>query len=171
MTLPETAPYIVGSETSEEAAENIAPRLSRLRQRVYDTLRSFGPLTDEDLCNVTGLSASTVRPRRGELVDEAFVVDSGERRKVASGNRATLWRVTTPDEREQILRRRQEERDARVDRVGELEELLSRWLNLHPCRGVVEPVFPGLPFGVQVADKCGECLTCRTGAALKRGGS
>lgn len=147
----DSAPYQPHSDTSREAAEEIAPRLSRLRQQVYEALKFCGPMTDEEICNLTGMRASTVRPRRVELVESAHVVDSGSRRKVQSGSRATLWRVTTTKERIEILRKREEQRALEVDRIGQLEELLSRWVNVSACS-----CLPELP------NECLWCISQRT---------
>lgn len=126
----DTAPYVPGSSTSERAAEAIEPFMTAQRWKVLTTFRQFGLLTDEDVAGITGLSASSVRPRRGELVELGYVIDSGEERKTKSGRAAVLWRVTTPEEREQILSARKAEREEKLDRVGELEELLGRCANV-----------------------------------------
>lgn len=133
MNLPTvTAPFQSHSETSRAAAETIEPRLNALHQLVLNTLRQWGPLTDEAIAGILGISQNTARPRRIELCESAHVVDSGDRRKTNSGGLATLWRVTTPEERAQILQVRADERERRVDRIGELEEALARAVNVLP---------------------------------------
>jgi len=48
--------------------------------------------TDEEIAGGLAMNPSTVRPRRGELVEEGRVVAAGER-KTKSGRRAVVWRV------------------------------------------------------------------------------
>lgn len=80
------------SGPSVEAAEAIKPDANRLRQVVYDAIsRADNGLTDEEGIAETGLSPSTYRPRRVELVRAGKVVDSGRTRKTASGRSATVW--------------------------------------------------------------------------------
>jgi hypothetical protein len=50
-----------------------------------------GGITDEALSFDLGLSGSSVRPRRGELVKAGLVYDSGMTRQTASGRLATAW--------------------------------------------------------------------------------
>lgn len=81
------------SPTSIAAAEAIAPDSNRLRVKVLAAIREHGGLTDNQGIYVTGLSPSTYRPRRIELVQRGQVVDSGETRLTASGRKAVVWRV------------------------------------------------------------------------------
>jgi len=90
-----TAPFVHGSDTSEEAAEAIAPRLSELQERVLATLRHHtGGLTDEEMQFWYDISPSTQRPRRIELVARGLVKDSGLRRRTRSGRSAVIWVAT-----------------------------------------------------------------------------
>ena len=90
------APAVESSATSVAAARAIdgAPR-HRNRVLVYNALLAAGAcgLTDEELLDSTGLSPSTGRPRRIDLVAENVVEDSGLTRKVRSGRDAVVWRV------------------------------------------------------------------------------
>jgi predicted transcriptional regulator len=92
-----TAPHQRTSETSREAAERIAPAAPTLRDRVLGVLRAAGleGLTDEEITLRLGMSPSTQRPRRIELVAAGLVRDSGRTRHTASGRRATVW-IATP---------------------------------------------------------------------------
>ena len=86
-------PYVRGSETSRAAAERIAPNANTLRAAVYAFLvrcERHGA-TDEEVCDALGMGGSTERPRRVELVDGGFVVDSGRQRQTRSGRRAVVW--------------------------------------------------------------------------------
>lgn len=92
-TAPPAQPH---SATSQEAADAIRPDSNRLRSVVYAAIRGAGPdgLTDEEGIERTGLSPSTYRPRRVELVAGGMVVDSGRTRKTASGRKAAVWVAT-----------------------------------------------------------------------------
>lgn len=77
-----------------------APKAGSQRETVLRTLyraRIDGEgregLTDVQIAERTHLPENTVRPRRGELVEGGFVVDSGERHE-HHGRRFTVWRVT-----------------------------------------------------------------------------
>lgn len=83
--------------TSVTAGQRIRIPAKTFRGQVLEALRA-GPKTDEEICRATGLRGSSVRPRRGELVHEGLVVDSGEVRPTQSGRDAIVWRVKEPDE-------------------------------------------------------------------------
>ena len=85
-------------ETSRQAAEANAPRSGTQRAKVLLALfgarsRHLG-LTDDQIAAETGLVGNAVRPRRGELVADGFVEDSGERRSSWMGHPAVVWTIT-----------------------------------------------------------------------------
>ena len=88
-----SAPYQKHSSTSREAAELIEPRAGTIRAQVLDIIRIHGHngMTDEELLSVSGLNASTGRPRRVELTQSGLVVDSGRERRTKSGRNAVVW--------------------------------------------------------------------------------
>lgn len=75
-------------DTSLEAFLTVDKRT--MRERVLDAICEFGPVTDEELVDLCGLSANTVRPRRIELVKAGMVVPSGVK-LTRSGRDATSW--------------------------------------------------------------------------------
>ena len=82
--------------TSRPAARRVAPSAASLGSRILNFIRSRGRhgATDAELYTqfrVTG--ESTLRPRRIALRDRGEIIDSGKRRKTASGNAATVWVV------------------------------------------------------------------------------
>ena len=95
-------------ETSHEAAK---PDRAVDRHLVYRALIAAGPdgLTDFELAARLNVSCprstewqqTSAGKRRGELRDQGLVCDSGRKRKSPSGSRAIVWRVTTPEERQQ----------------------------------------------------------------------
>ena len=94
---PPPAPFVAGSSTSREAAERIAPAVNRLQLVVLRAIEAAGEagLTDEQICEATGLNPSTERPRRVELERSGLVRDSEARRPTVSGRSAAVW-VATP---------------------------------------------------------------------------
>jgi hypothetical protein len=85
--------------TSFEAAASVT-NLNATKQAIIDELAELGPQIDEDL--VDGIlfergesfaSESGIRSRRAELVRAGLVVDSGERRKMASGRSSIVWKL------------------------------------------------------------------------------
>lgn len=83
-------------ETSHEAARSLShEHLRETQQLVLAWLHEHGPSTDEELvAGLAGrLSPSGARTRRSELVALRVVEDSGERRRIASGRNAIVWRV------------------------------------------------------------------------------
>lgn len=85
--------YIKDSQASKDAAQGIAPRAGTLRDMVHKALATAGPegMTDEQIGSATGLKGNTVRPRRVELVELGVVCKTKRRRKLVSGNTATVW--------------------------------------------------------------------------------
>ncbi len=77
-------------DTSKDAAKSIIGSATSLRRVVYDVIKCLGGCTDEEIEVETGLTGSTVRPRRRELVLSGAIVDSGERRKTRSGRTAAV---------------------------------------------------------------------------------
>lgn len=88
-----TAPFQRHSDTSREAAFAIDDKLNALQARVLAAIASCEShgATDEELQERLALNPSTERPRRIELCDKRFVVDSGRRRLTRAGRRAVVW--------------------------------------------------------------------------------
>lgn len=79
---------------SREAATRAAPRASGDRLRILHALAEHGCMTDEAIQVTLDMNPSTERPRRGELVDDGLVRDSGTMGRTHSGARAVLWEIT-----------------------------------------------------------------------------
>lgn len=84
------APSVHSSDASVEAAEKIEPHRSRLCQEVYETIKQFGPVTDEKIAYYAQMNPSTARPRRLELQREGLIVQAGHG-KTSAGRKAALW--------------------------------------------------------------------------------
>lgn len=81
--------------TSHEAARRATPRAASNRQRAWAALRAYGPMTDFELAEITGVAQTSIGVRRGELVKAGLVEKvPGVRRPSPSGSPAQVWRAT-----------------------------------------------------------------------------
>lgn len=88
-------PYDTASKT-ESGPSNIAgaklrPKAPTLRDGVL-TVLSRGSFTADEVAERMGKSILAVRPRIAELAAAGALIDTGMRRKNASGANATVWR-------------------------------------------------------------------------------
>lgn len=90
------------TDTEAAAATKVAPRSGTLRRRVLDAIAAAGDfgLTDWQIHETLGCRLYSAAPRRGELVRDGWVQDSGRRRETDSGTSAIVW-VLTPEGRQQ----------------------------------------------------------------------
>jgi transcription initiation factor IIE alpha subunit len=81
-------------ETSIKARAKIEPKVGSLRRKVYELFinRGLTGLTDNEIEKYLHLDGNTVRPIRGSLVTDGFVIDSGTTRNNDKGNRCIVWR-------------------------------------------------------------------------------
>jgi len=81
-------------ETSIEARAKLEPKVGSLRRKVYELFINYGltGLTDNEIEKYLHLDGNTVRPIRGSLVTDGFVIDSGTTRENEKGNRCIVWR-------------------------------------------------------------------------------
>lgn len=79
--------------TSDAAARWVAPFTPNMRERVYAFILDRGQdgATDDEGEAALGIKPQSYTPRRGELVADGRVVDSGRRRKTTSGTPAAVW--------------------------------------------------------------------------------
>ena len=78
-------------QTSVDAALKAKPKTGKKRARVHAYLLGR-PATDEEIETALNMSGNTVRPTRGTLVKDGYVIDSGMRRLTRAGNEAIVWR-------------------------------------------------------------------------------
>lgn len=91
-----SSPYVRGSETSKQAAEKIDNSSDAIRAVVLECMRDAGEegRTDQETQVLLSMTGNTQRPRRRELEDAGFVVDSGRVRKTMSNRNSVVWVVT-----------------------------------------------------------------------------
>lgn len=82
-------------DTSKQAATAIAPIAATVRDLVADCYLFYGPMTADEVAERLGLSILTVRPRVTELVKQGIIVDTGARRRNASGHTAKVYKLKT----------------------------------------------------------------------------
>lgn len=80
-------------DTQREAAIAVYPRTGTDRRRVLDWIATQGArgATDEEIVEALRMPANTERPRRNELLNDGWIVDSGERRRTSTGTDAAAW--------------------------------------------------------------------------------
>lgn len=84
-------------ETQKRAAFAATPRTGTTRRAVYDAIASAGArgMTDHEIAEATGLTYSSLGPRRRELISGGWVRDSGKTRTIHLRNvsEQTVWIV------------------------------------------------------------------------------
>ncbi len=93
------APAVEPSQTSVLAAQSVEGReRHRGQAMVYQALKDMPDgLTDEGIQDITGLPGNTERPRRGDLVAQNVVVDSGRTRLTRANREAVVWMLRTEE--------------------------------------------------------------------------
>jgi hypothetical protein len=88
-------PFRRGSDTSEEAAQAMAPRVAHLRRLVLKAFRLALPegKTPDEVASLLGLSVLAIRPRCTELYKAELLEHTGEKRANQSGLKARVLRA------------------------------------------------------------------------------
>lgn len=94
----DSAPYVKGSDTSQAAAESIAPEASQLREFVFSHIERSrgGGMTCDEVEVEAAMSHQTTSARIRELAQKGRIIDSGRRRPTRSGRMAIVW-IETPE--------------------------------------------------------------------------
>lgn len=81
-------------QTSLEARVKIEPQIGTLRRKVYELFinRGMYGATDQEVERYLHLDGNTVRPIRGSLVKDGFIIDTGTTRQNEKGNACIVWR-------------------------------------------------------------------------------
>ena len=90
---PRSAPYQRNSATSKAAALRAEPSASTKRGLLLAFLRGLGAkgATDEEMQCLVPMNPNTQRPRRVELVQGSWIVNSGRTRYTIGGDDAVVW--------------------------------------------------------------------------------
>jgi hypothetical protein len=81
-------------ETSHQAADKIEPITGQWRLDIYEFAAmapAYGVTDDEIFKRWPDTPESTLRPRRTELCDAGWLIDSGKKRPNRRGNPCTVW--------------------------------------------------------------------------------
>ena len=81
------------SDTRLDAHQVIQPRAATLRDKALSALKSYGPMTADEIAGVLGESILAIRPRITELAQKGFIEDTGKREKNVSGRAAAVMRI------------------------------------------------------------------------------
>lgn len=81
------------TDTSQAAAEAIAPKLGRLQRMALDAIKARGTLglTADELAEALSLDRYSIQPRTSELRRKMLIADSGLRRRNSSHKMAIVW--------------------------------------------------------------------------------
>ena len=87
------APYVVGSDTSEQAARSMKPHSKALKEKILNFILTTGAkgATDDEIETAMNLRHQTASARRRELVQAGKLTESGEKRRTRSGRWAKVW--------------------------------------------------------------------------------
>lgn len=86
-------PYFPGArktDTSQEAARDIAPKADFLREKVLIALK-LRPMSADDCAAELGEDKLSIRPRFSELSKLGRIEDTGRRTLNKSGKKAIVW--------------------------------------------------------------------------------
>jgi transcription initiation factor IIE alpha subunit len=85
--------------TSRAVAEKVLPRTGTLRRQVYEYFyrRGLAGSTDEEAQAALNIDGNTMRPTRGSLVKDGYLIDTGTTRKNAKGHECIVWRTAEQD--------------------------------------------------------------------------
>ena len=80
-------------KTSQIAAERVLSRTGTKRRTLFDLIQGAGArgLCDHEIESITGWHTNTSRSTRNGLMNDGWIVDSGNRRKTPQGNGAIVW--------------------------------------------------------------------------------
>jgi hypothetical protein len=84
-------------DTSHMAADEVSPHVRDLQLKVlaYAADRGLGGFIDPDMNEDFGVTSSTYRTRRSELVAKGMIEDTGERLAIGgAGRKPAVWRIS-----------------------------------------------------------------------------
>jgi hypothetical protein len=85
--------------TSVAAALSALPRSGTIRRKVYDYFvdRGLRGATDQEVEIALQISGNTLRPTRGSLVKDGYLIDTGTTRKNYNQQDCIVWRAVEGD--------------------------------------------------------------------------
>ena len=92
LTLYPTHPGWKKTDTSKQAAKEIAPKAENLRNIVFRMIKA-NPMSADEVAATLNIDITTIRPRVSELRNMGKIEDSGVRSRTRSGKRCIVWRV------------------------------------------------------------------------------
>ena len=89
---PKAAPFVRGSETSQEAAERIEPFISGMAREVFDAIHSRGKqgATCDEVEKLTGIKHQTCSARICDLVKSKHIIRTDRKRNTQTGRPAKV---------------------------------------------------------------------------------
>jgi predicted transcriptional regulator len=94
-----TANYHGGADTSVAANASLGAQKARARRQVLTSIATAsGGATCEEVERSLGMSHQTASARCTELLADGLIVDTGRRRRTASGRAARVYEVRTMEQ-------------------------------------------------------------------------
>jgi len=81
------------TDTSKDAAIAVKAKAPILREMVFDAIKSYGPISTENIARVIERPEASVQPRTSELKNAKRIVDSGIRSLTKWGKSCILWKA------------------------------------------------------------------------------
>lgn len=85
-------------ETSVAAGKSMILKQGSLKARCLSVIEKTGGATADEIADELGESVLNVRPAVSALVNLGMLIDSGDRRENAGGNKQIAWRVRTAED-------------------------------------------------------------------------
>jgi len=91
--------------TSILAANDAYPKSGTNRRKVYEYILAQGlrGATDQEMEKALKIDGNTIRPSRGSLVKDGWLIDSGTTRPNDKGHACIVWRAVEQLEQGQLL--------------------------------------------------------------------
>lgn len=87
------------TDTQRIAARIALPRSGSKRRELYDMFlrRGASGMTDDEIEHLTGWSHQSASAARNKLMNDGFLVDTGQRRRTRRGTVAIVWAISRAD--------------------------------------------------------------------------
>lgn len=76
-----------------EAYVGLLDSLSKMQMQVYNIIKDYGPVSNEEIAKILKLYPNNITPRVYELRKLGLVEYSGESKAVSSNRSVSLWKI------------------------------------------------------------------------------
>ena len=91
--------------TSIAVALEVYPKVGTIRRKIYEHFlaRGMRGATDQEAEHTLGIDGNTIRPARGSLVKDGWLIDAGMTRPNDKGHQCIVWRAVEQREQGTLL--------------------------------------------------------------------